>query len=163
MAGKKTKFNIIDILIVAILVVAISVLAYVFVISDKTDEEGEKHTIEYVIEATSLNEIFRDSVAEGDKVFIDTGATPKEIGVVSAPPQVTQNYKTYFNNETGEEVYTPADSLINIKITFRATAEKTEWGYCIEDFSYITVNNSNVFYIGDLQCAAVCTALTVID
>ncbi len=163
MAGKKNKFNIIDALIIIVLAIAVAVLAYVFVISDHLSEKGETHTIEYVIEATSLNEIFRDSVSQGDKVFIETSSMPLEIGVVTAQPEVTQNYKTYYDNETGEEVYTPAESLINIKITFRATAEKTEWGYCIDDSAYITVNNSNVFLIGDLQCAAVCTGLTVID
>ena len=86
-----------------------------------------------------------------------------DLGVVSAPPEVKTSIKTGFDAEKEEEVYAEAEGLIDMIITFRATAVETEWGYCIDDEAYITVNNSNDFIIGDLRCVGVCTNVTVID
>lgn len=162
MTAKKFKFNVIDAIIILVLVAAIAVLAYVFVFSDESDVKGDVHTVEYVIEVTSLNEIFRDAVSTGDKVTFETD---REIflGTVTAPPEVRTSMKTNYDNESGEEVYSAAQGLIDMTITFRATVEETEWGYCIDDKAYITVNNSNDFIIGDLRCVGICTEVTVID
>ncbi len=163
MSEKKFKFNIIDAVIIFVLIAAIAVLAYVFVFSDDSEVKGDVHTVEYVIEVSSLNgELFHNAVAEGDFVTLD-GDREIELGQVTTAPLVRTSIKTEFDNETGKEVYTEAPGLIDMTITFRATTVETEWGYCIDDKAYITVNNSNEFIIGDLRCVGICTAVTVID
>ena len=162
MSEKKFRFNIIDAVIVLVLVAAVAVLGYVFILSDDTEVKGETHTVEYVIEVTSLNSMFTDAVSEGDRVTLEKDRE-LDLGVVSVPPEVRDSIKTGFDAEKEEEVYSKAEGLIDMLITFRAPAVETEWGYCIADEVYITVNNSNEFIIGDLRCVGVCTELTVID
>ena len=162
MSEKKFRFNIIDAVIVLVLIAAVAVLGYVFIISDDTEVKGETHTVEYVIEVTSLNSMFADSVVEGDHVTFENNRD-LDLGTVSAPPQVKTSIKTGFDAEKEEEVYAEAEGLIDMIITFRATTVETEWGYCIDDEAYIAVNNSNDFIIGDLRCVGVCTDVTVID
>ena len=163
MSEKKFKFNIIDAVIILVLVAAIAVLAYVFVFSDDSEVNGDVHTVEYVVEVSSLNrELFHNAVKEGDLVTFDADREVV-LGHVTTAPLERTSIKTEYDNETGKEVYTEAPGLIDMTITFQATAVETEWGYCIDDEAYITVNNTNEFIIGELRCVALCTEVTVLD
>ena len=161
MTGKKFRFNIIDALILLILLAAGAVLAYVFVLSDTTLVKGENHTVEYVVEVTSVNEIFKDSVKEGDKVTLASDRK-KELGEISKKPESYASVKTGFNNETGEEEYSFGDGLVDMVITFRGETEKTEWGYSNDDV-YILVNDSIELIFGDFKGTATCIEVTVLD
>lgn len=162
MSGRKFRFNIIDAVIVVILAIAVAVLAYVFIFSDDSEIEGEEHTVEYVIHVTSVNEMFKDAVSQGDRVTFERNRK-LDLGTVSAPPEVLPAVRVSYDNETGKEVYPEVEGLVDMIITFRAPTILTEWGYCIDEEAYITVNNSNEFVIGDFLCVGVCTEVNVID
>ena len=163
MTDRKFRFNVIDVLILLVLIVAIGVLAYIFVISDNTEAEGEKHTVEYVVEISNINaEVFSGTLSEGDVVTTDDGKKTV-LGVVSKPPQEYQNYKASYSNSEGKEVYSPAENLIDIMVTFTADTVKNEWGYCIGDSVYLPVNTSLNLVIGDFRCTVYCVEVKVID
>lgn len=161
MNEKKFRFNIIDVLILLILIVAAGVLAYVFILSDSDLEIKEQHNVEYVVEVTSVNEIFRNTVNEGDRVTLASNRK-KELGSVSAQPEIAQTLKTSFDEKRGIEVYSPADGLIDMTITFRGTAEKTEWGYSL-DGVYICVNDTIDLIFGDTRLNVTCVRVNVLD
>lgn len=163
MTDKKFRLNIIDILILLILAVAVAVLGYIFIFSDDTVIEGERHTVEYVVEITSINkDAFSNSVAEGDLVTLEENRN-KYVGKVSKPVQILDCYKSSYSNAEGKEVYTLAENLIDIVVTFTAETELDEWGYCISDSVYIPVNTSINLMIGDFRCTAFCVKNTVLD
>jgi len=163
MTDKKFRLNIIDVLILLVLVVAVAVLGYIFVLSDDTVVEGEHHTVEYVVEVTSINKnAFLNSVSEGDIVTLEDNRN-KVIGTVSKPVQYLDCYKTSYSDSEEKEVYTIAEDLIDLVITFTADAEHDEWGYCIADSVYIPVNTSINLIIGDFRCTAFCIKNTVLD
>ncbi|MBQ8524608.1 MAG: DUF4330 family protein [Clostridia bacterium] len=163
MTDKKFRLNIIDILILLVLAVAVAVLAYIFVFSDDTIIEGERHTVEYVVEVNSVNkDAFLNSIAEGDIITLEDNRN-KYVGTVSKQPQILDCYKAGYSNEENKEVYTLAEDLIDLVITFTAEAEHDEWGYCISDSVYIPVNSSINLMIGDFRCTAFCVRNTVLD
>ncbi|MCQ2456939.1 MAG: DUF4330 family protein [Clostridia bacterium] len=162
MTDRKFRFNVIDALIIIVLIVAIAILAYVFVISDDTEPITDTHTVEYVMIGTSLNDTFRDAIHEGDQVF-STKDRSKVLGVVCAEPEVSVNVKEAFDYNTGEEVYPEGEGLIDVIITFRAEANKDAWGYNICD-NYFLVNGSYSLSFGDVAIPAVdCVEVTVLD
>ena len=163
MTDRKFRFNFIDALIIFVLIVAIAVLAYVFVISDDTVVKvRDTHTVEYVMIGTSINEAFKDSIHEGDQVVLSKDRT-KYIGVVTTEPEVTPHYKEAFDYNTGKEVYSEGDGLVDIIITFRAEADKDAWGYNICD-NYFLVNGSYSLSFGDVAIpAADCLEVRVLD
>jgi len=163
MTDKKFRLNIIDILILLVLVVAVAVLAYIFVLSDDTVIEGERYTVEYVVEINSVNkDAFMNSISEGDIITLEENRN-KYVGTVSKQPQYLDCYKAGYSNEENKEVYTPAEDLIDIVVTFTAEAELDDWGYCISDSVYIPVNSTTNLIIGDFRCSAVCVRSTVLD
>ena len=163
MTDKKFKFNVIDIFIILILAVAVAVLAYIFVFSDNTTVKGENYTVEYVVAIDSINRnAFMNSIAEGDVVTLESDRS-KVIGTVSKPPQYLDCYKTSYSNEKEEEVYTLAENLVDIVVTFTAEAVHDKWGYCIADSVYIPVNTSINLMIGDFRCTAYCVKNTVLN
>ncbi|MBR6807107.1 MAG: DUF4330 family protein [Clostridia bacterium] len=165
MTAKKFRFNIIDAIILLVLIAAIGVLAYIFVISDDSEVEGEPHTVEYTIIVTSVNGKFKDSITEGSRVSLESNRK-LDLGKV-VKYEYGGSVKTEFNKKPGEEaaeVYSVIeDELIDMVITFRADTKKTEWGYCIDDEAYINVNNSFEFVVGDFRCVGVCSGVNVLD
>lgn len=162
MTDRKFRLNFIDMLIIIVLVVAVGVLGYIFVFSDDTIAEGEHHTVEYVVEITSINrEYFENSVVEGDVVTLSEKRT-KVLGTVTGV-QVYDCYKAAYSDEEDAEVYTKAENLVDIVITFTSEAEKDEWGYCIAEDVYIPVNTSIDITIGDFRGSAFCIKHTVLD
>lgn len=163
MTERKFKLNVIDILILLVLIVAIGFLAYIFVLSDNTEVEGEKHTVEYVVEISGINaELFSGKLKEGNIITSDDGKKTV-IGVVSKPPQELQKYEPSYSNTEGKEVYSPVENSLDIVLTFTTETEKNEWGYCIADGTYLPVNTTINMIIGDLRCTGYCVELNVID
>lgn len=163
MTDRKFRLNIIDILILIILAVAVAVLGYIFVFSDDTVAEGERHNVEFVIEITSVNKsAFENSIAEGDLITTEEDRNTI-IGTVSKPVQILDCYKAGYSDSEGKEVYTLADTLIDLVVTFTSETELTEWGYQLADSVYIPVNHSINLMIGDFRCTATCIKHTVLD
>ena len=165
MAEKKFKFNFADFLILLVLLAVVAALLYVFVLSDDTVINTEEtYTVEAVLRATSINEIFKDTVKEGDVVALAENRN-KVIGVVSAPPEVKPSIKTGFDEEAEEEVYTPGESLIDITITVKGEAIKDKWGYRFKDCDddVIVVNNNYKFLFGETYFNVQCIKVTVLD
>ena len=156
MTDKKFRFNVIDVLILLVLVVAVGVLSYIFVFSDDTVVEGEKHTVEYVVEICSINaEAFSGTVSEGDIITLENDRKTV-VGVVSKPPQEYPSYRSSYSNSKNKEVYTPSEGHFDMTVTFTADTVKDDWGYCIDDKVYFPVNTSLNIMIGDFRCTAYC-------
>lgn len=160
MTKRKMKFNVIDAVIICILVLAAAVLLYVFVLSDTTTDEYEVHNVECVMEISSINEIFRDSIKDGQNVM--SIKSKNSIGTVTQTPEIRPTILTAFDGETESEVYSEAEGLIDFYVTFQGEAEKTEWGYRFDD-TYIAVNEQVVLQFSEMQCNATCIKMTVLD
>lgn len=162
MEKKKFRFNIIDAIILFVILAAIALLVYVFVISDKTVEEYPKCQIECVIEVTRINENLANEaqIGEGKNVF--NPVNNKLIGKVISEPEIKNTITTSFDEETGQEIYPEVEGLKDIYFTLRLDAEKTEWGFAAGDL-YFDVNDSVRFRVGDFECNGTCLDLKVID
>ncbi len=165
MAAKKVRFNIIDAIILLVLVAAVGVLMSIFVFSDDSEIEGEPHTVNYTIIVTSVDKKFEKAIPNDARVSLESNRKLDLGRVIDV--QTGESVKTEFNKKTGEEaaeVYSVIeDELIDMVITFSAHTKKTEWGYCIDDETYINVNDSFEFVIGNFRCVGVCSGLKVID
>lgn len=165
MAAKKIRFNIIDAIILLVLVAAIGVLTSVFVFSEGSEIEGDPHTVNYTVIVTSVDKKFEKAIPNGARVSLESNRKLDLGRVIDV--QTGGSVKTEFNKKTGDEaaeVYSVIeDELIDMVITFSADTKKTEWGYCIDDETYINVNDSFEFIIGNFRCVGVCSGLKVID
>ncbi len=162
MTERKFKLNFIDILILIVLAVAVGVLGYIFVFSDTTVVEGEKHTIEYVVEINSVNaEAFKDAVNVGDVVTLEEKRSTV-LGTVTGVEK-RDCYKAGYSNSEKKEVYTKDDDRIDIIVTFTAEAELDKWGYCVADETHLPVNTTIRLIIGNLSGSATVIKNTVLD
>ncbi|MBQ3900927.1 MAG: DUF4330 family protein [Clostridia bacterium] len=162
MEKKKFRFNIIDAIILLVILAAIALLVYVFVISDKTVEEYDKYQIECVMEVTRINENLAGELEIGEGSNVYNPANNKLIGKVVAEPEFKNTITTAFDESTGQEIYPEVEGLKDIFITVRLEAEKTEWGYSAGDL-YFVVNSSARFRVGDFECNATCLDLKVVE
>lgn len=162
MTDRKFKLNFIDILILAVLVVALGVLAYIFVFSDTTIVEGEHHTVEYVVEISSVNaEAFKDAVNVGDTVALEEKRSTI-LGTVTGV-ETRDCYKAGYSNTEKKEVYTKDEDRVDFVITFTADTELDKWGYCIADDVHLPVNTTIRLIFGNLSGSATIIKNTVLD
>ncbi len=160
MEKKKSRFNIIDVFIILIILGAVALLGYVFIFSNKTVEKYETHEVECVVEFTRINELFRDKFNKGDPVI--NPSNNKQFGTVTETPERKRSITTAFDEVTGHEVYPEVEGADDYIITFVGTAEKTDWGYRFADM-YIVVNDACTVRIGDMQCVGTCIKMTVLN
>lgn len=132
MNKEKTKFNFIDLIILLIILAAVFILLYVFVLSGKETSltDTETVTIEYVVEIQNLDSNLCDYAAKGDNVqdAIKRRGLGTVTGIEKKPyRKLTYNYTD--NCETSSEV--PEKSVL--LLTIEAEAVETDRSFSVND------------------------------
>ncbi len=158
MSKTKTRFTIMDGVILLIILAVVAVLLYVFVFSDLASMHtaaAETHTLTYVVEVAALDEEQASKILPGDTVI--NSASKIAIGTVTAVEMRPYMYMGTNKNE-GSLVLNPVDGKVNLYLTVQADA-------ILDGISY-TVNGYDV-YVGalvhmsfnDIVCSGYCISL----
>jgi flagellar basal body-associated protein FliL len=132
---KKITFNLIDVALIIIALVAISVLVFVFNNKNIVKPSGsEEAQIEYTVTFSPVREEYMNLIKVGDKV-INT-ATMENCGEVISVTN-SDYYYIGVNSETGESVSTQYPGMKTIVVKIRASATKTGYGYSIDGFDVV--------------------------
>ncbi|MBO7149216.1 MAG: DUF4330 domain-containing protein [Clostridia bacterium] len=122
--NKKRRFNVVDLLITAIILVVIAFLAYIFVFNSSFGTAGDDTvTIQYVLEVKDAYDMLTESAAKNvDKELIDAAAkfvlgTVKEF---YTEPAVLSTY----SHETGEATTSDYPEHSNFYFVVEAEAKR---------------------------------------
>lgn len=124
----KTKFNIIDVLILIVLVMIIAVGCFVYFNMTNDDAVVETNTtkIEFVVEVRDLSEDAANSFKVGDSVTL--GETTSGTGVISSV-EVVPFTKWVENVEDGEIVISEVPNRYTANVTISSEVSKSDIAY----------------------------------
>lgn len=125
-------FNLIDVLLIALVLVIIASLVYVFLPSSwlRSVLADEKVDIQYTVEIQGVDESFLENIKEND-VVIDS-VSKGNIGTVTAIDYSTQNKRLEYNETTQSGVLAVVPEKYDMLITITVKAEYTEGeGYTV--------------------------------
>ncbi len=157
---KAFSFNIIDAMLIIIALLCICATIFFFTDADITNsKDDEKVILEYTVEFNPIREEFRNFLEIGDP--ITESSNMKEAGeIVNVIYYDHLYYGT--NDETGETVSSKYPGKINMTLTVRAEAVKTDTGYSINGYELLIGNSINI-RTPDFTGTGVCTSITVSD
>ena len=135
---KKSRFNVVDLLIIIVVLLALSIFAYFIFLGGSAERGNEKTEIEYTIRIYNLRTELSDKVKEGDEV-IDAQRF-YSIGKVKSVRCEKSNAATG-KIVNGKLDYKPSNDHVDMYITIRASAKKTQNGYTIGGYSLCTGKN----------------------
>ena len=124
----KTKFNIIDVLILIVFVMIIAVGCFVYFNMTNDDAVVETNTtkIEFVVEVRDLSEDAANSFKVGDSVTL--GETTSGTGVISSV-EVVPFTKWVENVEDGEIVISEVPNRYTANVTISSEVSKSDIAY----------------------------------
>lgn len=124
----KTKFNIIDfiILIVIVAIIAVGCLVYFNMTNDKTTVESNTANIEFVVEVRNVSEYVANSFVVGDSVTF--GESTSGSGVISSV-EVVPYTKWVKNAEDGEVVISEVPGRYTANVTISTVVDKSNISY----------------------------------
>ena len=155
---KLFSFNIIDVALVVIALICICTTVFFFTNADITNPKGaEKVTLEYTIEFTPIREEFRNLLEIGDS--ITETSTMSDAGEIINVIYLDHLYYGT-NDETGETVTTKYPGKINMTLTVRAEAIKTDTGYSINGYELL-IGDSITIRTPSFTGTGVCTSITI--
>ena len=133
MEKSRKKFNIVDLVVVAVIIIALAYAAYA-VVSNMEENSGTAQ-IQYVIEVAEIRSELADNIAEGDAVYNADGDFMGNVSSIS----VSQAYHEGAD-KNGNAVYSRIDGYNALYITVDCTAGVRNAGYEISD-EYIAAGN----------------------
>ncbi len=160
MTKRKLRFTFVDVLILALLAAAATLLFLVFGGKSEADStELPKNTmakIEYVIEIKEVDANILRALTPGQEV--EDAVTRRKIGVLKAYSE-SPTEKPGFDFENNEEVYSEADGLINLTLTVTADAVESDAAFTVDNFE-IRVGKQISVILPEFQGAGYCISLT---
>ncbi len=158
MPKTKTRFTIMDALILIAILAVIAVLLYVFVFNDLSSMHtaaAETHALTYVVEVSAIEEEQAAKILPGDTVI--NSATKVAIGTVTAVE--TRPYMHMGTNKTeGSLVLNPVDGQVNLYLTVQAEAVLDSISYNINGFD-VYVGSLVHMAFNDIVCSGYCISL----
>lgn len=125
---KKGRFNFVDIVLIAVALIALGVLIYI-IVGPKASSAAQPKTfsIQYTVEIKHLRSEWRDLISIGDEVTdADTLTNIGTVTDVSYQNELTSSV----NYKTGEVVYTEYPDYVSMKVTIETdSVTKTDTGY----------------------------------
>lgn len=155
---KGFSFNIIDVTLIIIAFICICATVFFFTNADITSSKSDKKvTIEYTIEFNPLREEFRNLLEIGDGVTAST--TMKAVGEII---NVVYSDHLYYgtNNENGQTVTSIYPGKINMQLTVRAEAVKTQTGYSVNGYD-LFIGDEITIRTPDFTGTGICASITV--
>lgn len=153
----KHKFNIIDLVIIAAIILVVFALIKVYVIDKSSDGANEKVSLQYVIETDMISEELADNVSVGDLVY--DAESGKLIGEVTACD--SRNATHVGVSQNGSQVVSDIAGYKSLHITIVTEADGGAKGYFANSVS-ISVGNEYNMMFPELYCTGSCISAEVI-
>lgn len=159
MKNNKYRFNIVDILLLALIAVcAISIVFLIFYDGKGGNTGGEDNTFEiiYTVEQKQIPDILRGKINMGDNMLTFDGK--KNIGHV-IDFMYTDSTQKYFDKEMNKTNYAPLEGRIDLTVKVNAVAKKVADG--VYEVNGQTISSGQEievrfpFYTGSVVCTAV--------
>lgn len=155
MTKKRGRLNLVDIVVIAVILLALLWLGYTLV--KGLGGTGDSRTVTYVLEIPNVRSELAGKAAEGDSVYdSESGKSLGRISGVSVAPQ----YYTGTDGD-GEPVNTKMNNYNVLYITVEAKATRTSAGYTAADRLIAVGERYKIrtpgFY-GEGECVSVKTA-----
>ncbi len=125
MANKKGKFNIIDLIVILVVVIAVGYVVYA--IAGNIGDGGETVNIQYVIESDVIQSDVVMSLSEGDAVYAEDGTYMGKIKYCEVIPASMEGV-----DSEGKVVLTETDDY-TLLITVDVGAVSKKIGYTVGD------------------------------
>ncbi|MBR6650303.1 MAG: DUF4330 domain-containing protein [Clostridia bacterium] len=122
MNKSRKRINIVDIVVFAVIIIAIAYAAYAIVVNMR--ESGGDAVIEYVVEIPQIRDELAEKASEGETVYNLRGEAMGEVRAVS----VSQAYYQGSNTQ-GTTVYSKIEGYSSMYITMVCSADVTPYGY----------------------------------
>ena len=154
--AKKIRLNFIDFTLIAVMVLALGMLIYIFSTGEVTSSSKDKTTIEYTIEIDRMPEEFKNLVKVGNTVYdTDTLCAIGEVTDVS----YSASYHKGVDNATGDIVYSEYPGAVLMSITVKASAVKTDTGYSISEYKLAVGLDMNI-RVPNFTGTGICSSIT---
>lgn len=129
---KKIRFNIIDILLLAVFVLAVGILIYILAVGGRdSSAAAEPVEIIYEVELKNVREVFRGAIKVGDTV-VDS-VKRYTIGEV-IDVRYEEAVYTGVDKTTGQLVNSPYPGRTNIIMTVQAMADTASGHYSVDGY-----------------------------
>ena len=127
MANKKARFNIIDLVVILVAVIAIGYAAYAVVVS--LGDTGETVNVEYVIESEVIRKDVVMTLSEGDAVYAEDGTYMGKVKYCEVVPAKMEGV-----DAEGKTVLTDTeDYTLLLTVDVSTTSKKS--GYAVGDMT----------------------------
>ena len=123
--AKKAKFNIIDLIVILVAVIAVGYGAYA--IASGLGSSGETVSVEYVIESDVIRKDVVMSLSEGDAVYAEDGTYMGKIKYCEVVPAVKEGV-----DANGKTVVTETEDY-TLLLTIDVSTVSKKSGYTVED------------------------------
>ena len=153
--SKKVRLNFIDFILIAVMLLALGMLIFIFSTGDISISAKNKATVEYTVEIDRVPEEFKNLVKVGNTVY-DT-ETLCNLGEVIDISYSSSYYKGA-DNATGDIVYSEYPDEVRMTITIKASASKTDTGYSVSDYS-LSVGKSMRIRVPDFTGIGICSSI----
>ena len=131
---KKPRFNIIDLIIILVIIVACIVGAYAFKGTESAPESDKEEKIVFSLKQSEASDeikaYYEENIKQGDKITV--GKTKKEKATVENI-EIVPSKVVYDNPQSGEKSTVDAVDKYDIVITVSAKAKDTKKAYLLGD------------------------------
>ncbi len=125
MTRKRSKLNIVDVIVLLAIVLAIGYA--VFVVVSSMGDAGDTVNVRYVVRVDNVKGEVTVALKEGDKVYSEDGVLLGEVAYCEVAPEKLEGIGEY-----GNTVYTETDNR-TLLVTVDVTATARETGYTVHD------------------------------
>ena len=127
MANRKAKFNIIDLIVILVAVIAVGYGAYA--VAASLGNSGETVSVEYVIESGVIRKDVVMNLSEGDAVYAEDGTYMGKVKFCEVVPAAMEGV-----DADGNAVITETEDY-TILLTVEVSAVSKKNGYTVGDFT----------------------------
>lgn len=162
-SSKKRKITFIDIIITVIILVAVALLAYIFIFNRSTGDTVDTVKIQYTLEVKNERDELVDNAAANIGKTLVEGTAKYNIGTVSDFYHFPSTYPT-FNHETGESVNALYPEHSNVCFVVNADAVKNPYTgrYSIEGFE-LSVGTLVYVRLPEYAGTSYCTSIKEVE
>lgn len=138
----KKKFNVIDVIIIATIILIIAAVSYRAVFIGNLGNKSEEKTVSYTVTVPGIDSIYAHGIQIGDEVYLENGS--EYCGNVSSVKTVYASSEVVYPDGSVKSHILP--NKINLTVTVEITARTSDEKLFLGGSSYISAGETAVFY-----------------
>lgn len=160
MSKKKSRFNVVDAVIILFVAAAVAVFGYVFLNEKTVGTAGaEKVTIQYVLKVGEIKDMFTGNIVKGDQVY--DADSDKSLGTVVAVSSAPSK-RVGTNSATGAQVASEIEGRSDLYVTIEAEAKVIDEKYLVDGF-HVVVGSVVNFVTPNLYAPSNIVSVEIVD